>query len=339
VIIGPTQVRESRNHSTETSKQDYHTMTLAPSQGQRRTISGLSSKPAAFDPKLRIFIVMCLTAVFWILTDYQPTFDLSYLNTATLTALTMPGSFSAVQNAEEMAAWRTSTEAACQEVIDSAKGNLGTPDVKAKKENLERDAMQKFVLPSSSSFVSSDLPANHQTYQYCRNVFLDLGTNIGDSIGYFVDNALDVCTPKWPNQKRIDKDFPRPHLDVTKLKMLHKGFGANPLYKLLQAEMNKEDSVSPESFCVYGMEGNPEFTPRLQKLENYVMDMKPRPVQHLHIHTESVVTAVDGPNKLFLDKTSVAENVSKTTYIEWIEGSPLTRLFRSDSLSLLLATL
>ena len=58
------------------------------------------------------------------------------------------------------------------------------------------------------------------------------------------------------------------------------------------------------------MEGNPEFTQRLQKLENHVMQTQPRPVEHLHIHTESVVTAVDGPTKLFLDKTSVEQNVS-----------------------------
>ena len=57
------------------------------------------------------------------------------------------------------------------------------------------------------------------------------------------------------------------------------------------------------------MEGNPEFTSRLNKLTNYVMGMSPRPVQHLHIFTESVITAIDGPTKLYLDKTSVAENV------------------------------
>lgn len=51
------------------------------------------------------------------------------------------------------------------------------------------------------------------------------------------------------------------------------------------------------------------FTEHLQKLENHVMGAHPRPIQHLHIHTESVITAVDGPTKLFLDKTSVAENV------------------------------
>jgi hypothetical protein len=67
-------------------------------------------------------------------------------------------------------------------------------------------------------------------------------------------------------------------------------------------------------YSVYGMEGNPEFTSRLTKLENYITEMKPRPVQHVHIFTESVVTSVDGPTKLFLDKTSVEQNVSKNEY-------------------------
>ena len=58
------------------------------------------------------------------------------------------------------------------------------------------------------------------------------------------------------------------------------------------------------------MEGNPTFTERLTKLENFISDMNPRPVQHVHMFTESVVTATDGPTKLYLDKTSVEQNVS-----------------------------
>lgn len=50
------------------------------------------------------------------------------------------------------------------------------------------------------------------------------------------------------------------------------------------------------------------FTERLTKLENFVSDMNPKPVEHVHIFTESVVTATDGPTKLYLDKTSVEQN-------------------------------
>lgn len=66
------------------------------------------------------------------------------------------------------------------------------------------------------------------------------------------------------------------------------------------------------------MEGNPEFTNRLTKLEDYISAMDPRPVEHIHIFKESVVTAIDGPTKLFLDKTSVKENVSEKK--DWEKG-------------------
>lgn len=59
------------------------------------------------------------------------------------------------------------------------------------------------------------------------------------------------------------------------------------------------------------------------------MDMRPRPVQHLNIHTESVVTAVDGPTKLYLDKTSVKENVSYAASVQCSE------IFRFSSLQTL----
>ena len=113
---------------------------------------------------------------------------------------------------------------------------------------------------------------------------------------------------------KMNEVFPRPHLDVTDNRIFHKGYGANPLFGLLQKytgeSANDGAAYLPEETCVYGMEGNPDFTERLQKLENFVQGMQPRPVQHFHIHTESVITATDGPTKLFLDKISVAENVS-----------------------------
>ncbi|KAL3919757.1 MAG: hypothetical protein SGARI_007125, partial [Bacillariaceae sp.] len=141
------------------------------------------------------------------------------------------------------------------------------------------------------------------------NTFIDLGTNIGDSVGYFVDNAIDPCSPLWAakNPKlRFNEEFPRPHLDVATLQVQHRGSKGNPLFGMLQKQAQ---DVASESFCVYGMEGNPAFTERLSKLENYIRTMEPRPVQHVHIFTESVVTATDGPTKLYLDKTSVEQNV------------------------------
>jgi hypothetical protein len=62
-------------------------------------------------------------------------------------------------------------------------------------------------------------------YDYCKNTFIDLGTNIGDSIGHFVDNAIDVCSPMWleaiPNKESALVSYP--HLDVTELDISPQG--------------------------------------------------------------------------------------------------------------------
>jgi hypothetical protein len=222
------------------------------------------------------------------------------------------------ENAEAMQQWRKNIQTACQEVIEEAKGKFDKKALR-KKEQVEAVALSLFRLPEPDNNLRGYLPTGigigYQKYDYCKNTFIDLGTNIGDSIGYFVDTAIDVCSPLWiqANPKTaFNKDFPRPHLDVTTRRILGNGLVANPLFNLLQSHMSNAGNngvVLPENTCVYGMEGNPAFSERLQKLENFIMSMHPRPVQHLHIHTESVVSAVDGPTKLFLDTTSVKQNV------------------------------
>jgi len=208
-----------------------------------------------------------------------------------------------------MRQWRQETAAACQRTVSSLNAPIKH---RKKKEQLERKALQSFVFPHN---VTSTIPSNHIVYEDCQNIFIDLGTNIGDSIGYFVDTSLDVCTPIWQNasQEKI-QNLPRPHLDVTNLEIQHNPEKKNPLFPMLQAELQKnraKEPLDPASFCVYGMEGNPTFTKGLQRLENFILGMRPRPIRHLHIHTETVVTATDGPTKLYLDKTSVKENVSR----------------------------
>jgi hypothetical protein len=210
-----------------------------------------------------------------------------------------------------MMEWRHSSQTECGELIKTVGKNVQAAAID-QKEALERSFVSKITLNPKPSTISA---SKADPYRRCRNAFIDLGTNIGDSIGYFVDNAIDVCSPMWidahPNTK-IDAKFPRPFLDVATLDFTHRGFKPNPLFGLLRQTTKALPTATSESFCVYGMEGNPVFTERLTKLENFVSDMIPRPVQHLHIFTESVVTASDGPTKLYLDKVSVKQNVSDT---------------------------
>jgi len=206
-----------------------------------------------------------------------------------------------------MMEWRESSKNECHELIKAVGKKVGSSAID-QKELLERSFIQKMDRNTQPSTTSA---SKHDPYVRCRNAFIDLGTNIGDSVGYFVDNAIDICSPSWVDnhpQTRVNDKFPRPHLDVTNLDFVHRGSKPNPLFGLLQRLTKGSPSATSESFCVYGMEGNPAFTERLTKLENFITDMNPRPVQHVHIFTESVVTATDGPAKLYLDKTSVEQN-------------------------------
>ena len=173
--------------------------------------------------------------------------------------------FDTYQNAEDMSRWRTSVENECRRHLHHEGTNsAGTKELLKKKYEIEKEGIERLSVPESAS---PKRPVDHKNYERCKNAFIDLGTNIGDSIGYFIDNSLDVCSPLWmkenPNQK-INKDFPRPHIDVAHAKIFNDGLPkANPLFGMLQREMNKEGTnLRPESFCVYGMEGNPEFTDR-----------------------------------------------------------------------------
>mmetsp|Transcript_9682 Transcript_9682/g.23451 ORF Transcript_9682/g.23451 Transcript_9682/m.23451 type:complete len:413 (+) Transcript_9682:167-1405(+) len=206
-----------------------------------------------------------------------------------------------------MKEWRKTSRSECGDLIKTVGRKFDGAAID-QKETLERSLVSKLSLNTQPSTISA---SKTNPYRRCRNAFIDLGTNIGDSIGYFIDNSIDVCSPIWVDANpgtRLNGKFPRPHLDVTTLEFTHRGSKPNPLFGLLQQETKGSPTATSESFCVYGMEGNPVFTERLTKLENFVTEMSPRPVQHLHIFTESVVTAKDGPTKLYLDKTSVEEN-------------------------------
>jgi hypothetical protein len=214
---------------------------------------------------------------------------------------------------DSMRAWKRRLESACREAIAGANGGVFSEQHIAQKEALEATALSSVYAPDTFTLSSS---TSQPPYRYCKHVFVDLGTNRGDSIGYAVDASLDVCSPLLvqadPSLKsvyRSNATFPHPHLDVNELKLYGKGFTAFGLMGLLQ----RFSGGNMEEMCVYGMEGNPFFTESLKKLENFVNGMRPRPLRHLHIHTESVVAAEDGPTTLYVDQFSVKDHVSNAT--------------------------
>mmetsp|Transcript_9290 Transcript_9290/g.18507 ORF Transcript_9290/g.18507 Transcript_9290/m.18507 type:complete len:407 (+) Transcript_9290:165-1385(+) len=230
----------------------------------------------------------------------------TYTTTMDRTLLRTTGP-SSNERRRSMMEWRESTKKECSELIETVGKHTGGAAID-QKETLERSLVSRMSVNTQPSTISA---SKDNPYRRCPNAFIDLGTNIGDSVGYFVDNAIDVCSPMWARDNpktKLNARFPRPHLDVTTLEFHHRGSKPNPLFGLLQQLMTGSPMATSEKFCVYGMEGNPTFTERLTKLENFISDMNPRPVQHVHIFTESVVTAKDEPTKLYLDKTSIEQN-------------------------------
>jgi hypothetical protein len=230
-----------------------------------------------------------------------------------------------IRDKKATAAWRDEAQSNCRSVLHRVKTQRDEDAIK-QKEKVERISLEKIQSPHPHT-VSEDPPTPHKIYDdgTCENAFFDLGTNIGDTIGYFVNAALDVCTPLWrnvnPNIPFHQDWFPRPQLNVSSLEFHTSGETMNPALAFLQWAMAEGWEVLPEDMCVFGVEGNPRFTKRLQKLENFLQATEPPLFQHLHIHTETVITKVNGPTQLFLDEHSVEHNVSTAFdyyYCYWV---------------------
>jgi len=147
-----------------------------------------------------------------------------------------------------MKEWRESSKKECGQLIETIKKKFDNAALD-RKENLERSFLKKLTLNTQPSEIS--IASRHQPYRRCRNSFIDLGTNIGDSVGYFIDNSIDVCSPLWamanPSQK-FDANFPRPHIDVATLEIKHRGSKPNPLFGLLQRQSKESPMATSENF-------------------------------------------------------------------------------------------
>jgi hypothetical protein len=155
-------------------------------------------------------------------------------------------------------------------------------------------AVPNFVLPTNPAAAHAAATA----ITPCRSVVMDFGANIGDTSGKVMDAGLvhKTCDDEYVVFNVESKDFHR----VKKRNMLVEQFA-----KLMETVDAK---IGPEDYCYYGVEGNPVFTERLRSIENTVMGMRPRPIQHLHFFTESVGAGVDGPTVLFLDTINEKQN-------------------------------
>jgi hypothetical protein len=160
----------------------------------------------------------------------------------------------------------------------------------------------------------------------CKHVFIDFGSNIGDSLLKMIDSFF----PEFDSGKyRVKEGQPRKRyhsLNITTGNIgptFYDGYRGNPIKWILPKWVNSKISdynthnkkqnngkpeVFPEDYCFYGIEGNPHFTSLLREHEIQVMNMIPRPVRHAHFLTGHVGCSIDGPTTLYLDTKNVKEN-------------------------------
>lgn len=196
-------------------------------------------------------------------------------------------------NAQTVKEWRRNLKQQCEAATTVAQ-----------VEELTKQSLKSYTLPS----VRVPQPRDHpQATQRCHNVVMDFGANVGDTSGHVVDAGLWGC-------KRTDlgaeaANTPEAHFNLETKKFEHvpkRNMLTNHFEKLIE-EVGRGQS-GPEDYCYYGIEGNPHFTDRLQKIEDFVMAIRPRPIQHMHFFTESVGAGEDGMTKLYLDTINTKEN-------------------------------
>lgn len=213
----------------------------------------------------------------------------------TLTALSESLQFASVafdadQNAAEIKAWRKSIHYSCSQAKT-------VEDVEA----ISKMNKDIFVLPS----LVSPQPRDERSVKRCKNIVLDFGANIGDTSGKVIDGGLPGCERKDLKREVSGAVF------NTEARQLQdpKNNRRNPLVSQFTHLMQSfSPSTGPEDYCYYGVEGNPVFTERLQSLEDFIMAVRPRPLQHVHFFTESVGASKDGMTKLYLDTVNKEQN-------------------------------
>ena len=196
------------------------------------------------------------------------------------------------QNAHQVKQWRDTLSKQCTDAT-----------TKEEVQSIFTKTKEGFVLPTS--LIEQPRSPTKATKR-CKLVVLDFGANIGDTAGHAIDSGLFTCDRKdlgiQQNQLRIN---------ITS-GAIEEG-RRNPLTQWLERKMKELSTeqnthYSSEDYCYYGIEGNPVFTTRLQRMEDLIISMHPRPLKHLHFFTESVGAGEVGMTKLYLDTVNDDKN-------------------------------
>lgn len=235
-----------------------------------------------------------LVSTIGMLAWYRNSLDISSLTNEVTSLTTMTTTFSSDENADQLKAWRKRIRETCAAAKSAA-------DVLAIA-NINKIG---FTMPS----YKQEQPRDDRAIKSCRRVVMDFGANIGDTSGHVIDSGMIGCTRndmKGADGKAV-ATLPV-HFNV-KTKQFEDTPKRNPLTQnLVRMMATFGATVGPEDYCYYGVEGNPVFTQRLRDIEDHVMAIRPRPIQHMHFFTESVGAGQDGMTKLYLDTVNTEQN-------------------------------
>lgn len=105
----------------------------------------------------------------------------------------------------------------------------------------------------------------------CQHTFLDLGANIGDTVGHVVDAGLPFCGDEKMGL------HPKYDMDLGTLNDPYRVRRWNPISNWFHRHLANfsEPALYPEHFCVFSFEGNPLFTSRQIERRGSI----PRPVR------------------------------------------------------------
>jgi Methyltransferase FkbM domain len=213
----------------------------------------------------------------------------SDVSTTSLRSLLLP-SFDSIENAKRLKLWRQSLRDQCQAAAS-----------KSDMKKISVNQISGFDMPN---YPIPQVHSSDNAVQRCRNVVMDFGANIGDTSGHVIDAGMISCD----RQTDLNDATQSSHFNIKK-KEFELVQRRNQLTENLKRLFSKQESGrGPEDYCYYGIEGNPHFTKKLQEIEDFVMAMVPRPVQHMHFFTESVGAGEDGMTKLYLDTVNTEQN-------------------------------
>lgn len=292
--------------------------------------------------------------------------ELSNIIESTRSLRSLFSSYISVRNSDRVKTWRDSASKMCEsasseEEVEAARemasgafvyyqdeeevdvrDRVFTKDHKEEEEEAF-DSDGEAVSNDNNNDNNSQMGEEEDTAVFrCPFVLLDLGSGAGDSVGEFIDAGAVSCPAKTGSDGE-EQQWEEPHFDVDsglvsfrspekQKQMTRKGENDDEFMQWARDRLARfSESIGPEDYCVYGVEGSPMLKPDLLKLQRHIKKMSPRPLRHLHFFTETIALDTSHKRKtLYLDTTDGAQRFPGSSVFESHESIVNSRIRDSE---------